>query len=362
MFRLALLSEQGLCSDQTFSKLFVNQQRMQPLPANNLSPHQGDRPPKAPLTIAFAPHVFAEVFVEVFVEKKFTFCHPNLIAGSDNNVHHIYTEDSDAVLVVAIGRGQQRALAEIYRRHGGQAFRLAERLLVDAKRAEDVVQDVFLQLWRDPESFDAERASLRTWLLLKTHGKAVDLIRAEAARRGREDRLLNDRTNDQLDLDREIWDLTVADRVQQALGELPENERQVITLAYFGGRTYTEVAEALGQPEGTVKSRIRKGLTTLRRSLGDLRFDGERNENAGTFDPAALAGLDQRQDHIDPQLLSCSTNSPTSNRTNTTDTTNTTNTTNANGTLDAEGQWSSTANNHHSSAMPGTSQKGEKQS
>jgi RNA polymerase sigma-70 factor, ECF subfamily len=190
-------------------------------------------------------------------------------------VQHLYEEDSDAVLVVAVGRGQQRALAEIYHRHGGQAFRLAERLLVDTKRAEDVVQDVFLQLWRDPESFDAERASLRTWLLLKTHGKAVDNIRADAARRGREERLLNDRTNNETDLDREIWDLTVADRVQQAVGELPEGERQAINLAYFGGHTYTEVAAALGEPEGTVKSRIRKGLTTLRRSLGDLRFDGE---------------------------------------------------------------------------------------
>jgi RNA polymerase sigma-70 factor, ECF subfamily len=247
--------------------------------------------------------------------KKFSFVIRRAQQNRRTLVHHIYTEDSDAVLVVAIGRGQQRALAEIYRRHGGQAFRLAERLLVDAKRAEDVVQDVFLQLWRDPESFDAERASLRTWLLLKTHGKAVDLIRAEAARRGREDRVLNDRTNDQLDLDREIWDLTVADRVQQALGELPENERQVITLAYFGGRTYTEVAEALGQPEGTVKSRIRKGLTTLRRSLGDLRFDGERNENTETSDPLAFVGT--------------------------------------------KDQWSASANNH-SSGIPGTSQKGEK--
>jgi RNA polymerase sigma-70 factor, ECF subfamily len=199
-------------------------------------------------------------------------------------VQHISTEDSDAVLVVAIGRGQQRALAEVYHRHGGQAFRLAERLLIDTKRAEDVVQDVFLHLWRNPESFDAERASLRTWLLLKTHGKAVDTIRAEAARRGREERILNDRTNNEADLDREIWDLTVADRVQQAIGELPEGERQAINLAYFGGHTYTEVAVALGEPEGTIKSRIRKGLTTLRRSLGDLRFDGEHSTPFGAHD------------------------------------------------------------------------------
>jgi RNA polymerase sigma-70 factor, ECF subfamily len=224
-------------------------------------------------------------------------------------VQHLYEEDSDAVLVVAIGRGQQRALAEIYHRHGGQAFRLAERLLVDAKRAEDVVQDVFLQLWRDPESFDAERASLRTWLLLKTHGKAVDHIRAEAARRGREERLLNDRTNNGTDLDREIWDLTVADRVQQAVGELPEGERQAINLAYFGGHTYTEVAAVLGEPEGTVKSRIRKGLTTLRRSLGDLRFDGE-HTNATDWQP----------DATDQQRLDCTTQSRTHQTSGTTGT------------------------------------------
>jgi RNA polymerase sigma-70 factor, ECF subfamily len=216
-------------------------------------------------------------------------------------VQHISTEDSDAVLVVAIGRGNQRALAEVYHRHGGQAFRLAERLLIDTKRAEDVVQDVFLHLWRNPESFDAERASLRTWLLLKTHGKAVDTIRAEAARRGREERLLNDRTNADADLDREIWDLTVADRVQQAIGELPEGERQAINLAYFGGHTYTEVAVALGEPEGTIKSRIRKGLTTLRRSLGDLRFDGEHSSANGSGDADFPAAWDRSNESADPQ-------------------------------------------------------------
>jgi RNA polymerase sigma-70 factor, ECF subfamily len=246
-------------------------------------------------------------------------------------VQHLYEEDSDAVLVVAVGRGQQRALAEIYHRHGGQAFRLAERLLVDTKRAEDVVQDVFLQLWRDPESFDAERASLRTWLLLKTHGKAVDHIRAEAARRSREERLLNDRTNNETDLDREIWDLTVADRVQQAVGELPEGERQAINLAYFGGHTYTEVAAALGEPEGTVKSRIRKGLTTLRRSLGDLRFDGEHTNPLDRSLDAA-----NRQ-----QLRDCTTSS---------------------GRNPMNGQETQHTQTHQTSGTPGTSRQGEKQS
>jgi RNA polymerase sigma-70 factor, ECF subfamily len=261
-------------------------------------------------------------------------------------VQHNYAEDSDAVLVVAIGRGQQRALAEIYHRHGGQAFRLAERLLIDTKRAEDVVQDVFLQLWRDPEAFDAERASLRTWLLLKTHGKAVDTIRADAARRGREERVLNDRTNDDSDLDREIWDLTVADRVQKAIGELPEVERAAINLAYFGGRTYTEVAEALGQPEGTVKSRIRKGLTTLRRSLGDLRFDGEQStesragltERNEVHTPSSLEKLNRGEHRVSPCDSNTLHNQP--------------------------GDQPSPLGipMHHPSGVSGTSQKGEKQS
>ena len=285
-------------------------------------------------------------------------------------MQHLYTEDSDAVLVVAIGRGQQRALAEIYHRHGGQAFRLAERLMVDTKRAEDVVQDVFLQLWRDPESFDAELASLRTWLLLKTHGKAVDTIRAEAARRGREERLLNDRTNNEADLDREIWDLTVADRVQQAIGELPEGERQAINLAYFGGHTYTEVAVALGEPEGTVKSRIRKGLTTLRRSLGDLRFDGENNtaehntagrntagNNTGEHNTKAdpSMGLLQRE-----QLLGCNT-APGSYQTNDYLASGHQNINQTQQSLDNQ-NWSLGTRTHQASGTSGTSQKGDTQS
>jgi RNA polymerase sigma-70 factor, ECF subfamily len=195
-----------------------------------------------------------------------------------------FTESTDAVLVVAIGRCHQPALAEAYRRHGGPAFRLAQRLLTERRRAEDVVQDVFLQLWNEPHRFDPSRGSLRSWLLLKTHSKAVDMLRAENARRLREEKVLNDPTNEMpkgFDLEREVLDLAIAERVQQAMGGLPEQERQAITLAYFGGQTYREVAKALGEPEGTTKSRIRSGLKTLRRSLQDLRSDIDSNNNQG---------------------------------------------------------------------------------
>ena len=173
----------------------------------------------------------------------------------------------DATLVVAIARWNQRALAEAYRRHAGAVLALARRVLADAALAEDVTQEVFLQLWYKPERFDPDRGSLRSYLMALTHGKSVDLVRSETARRQREEREGRLQSPAGPDLDREVWDLAVADRVREAVEALREEERRVIQLAYFGGRTYREVARMLGQPEGTVKTRIRSGLRRMRESL-----------------------------------------------------------------------------------------------
>jgi RNA polymerase sigma-70 factor (ECF subfamily) len=173
----------------------------------------------------------------------------------------------DATLVVAIARWNQRALAEAYRRHAGAVLALARRVLADAALAEDVTQEVFLQLWYKPERFDPDRGSLRSYLMALTHGKSVDLVRSETARRQREEREGRLQPPAGPDLDREVWDLAVADRVREAVEALREEERRVIQLAYFGGRTYREVARMLGQPEGTVKTRIRTGLRRMRESL-----------------------------------------------------------------------------------------------
>src|SRR3954467_10134924 len=100
---------------------------------------------------------------------------------------HELRDASDAALVVAIGRWRQEALAEAYRRHGGAVFALARRLLADATLAEEVVQEVFLRLWTLPDRFDAERGSLRSFLLAQSHGRAVDLLRSESSRRRREE-------------------------------------------------------------------------------------------------------------------------------------------------------------------------------
>jgi len=169
-------------------------------------------------------------------------------------------ETSDAGLVVAISRYNQDALAEAYRRHAGAVFGLAKRLLAEASLAEEVVQEVFLRLWNSPDKFDPGRGSLRSYLLAQCHGRSVDLLRSETSRRRREENDLRRTAEAGYDLEREVWDLTVADHVREAIAKLPEGERQAIRLAYLGGHTYREVAELLDEPEGTVKSRIRSGL------------------------------------------------------------------------------------------------------
>lgn len=188
------------------------------------------------------------------------------------------TDASDAQLVVAVAKADQRALAELYRRHGGATLALAGRLLNDRALAQDVVQEVFLLLWNEPQRFDPDRGALRSWLMMKTHTKAVDAIRSTSSRATRENRDLNDRASERYDLELEVWDLAVADRVKAALGSLSEMERRSIDLAYFGGYSYREVAELLGQPEGTVKSRIRSGLKAMRRHLHDLSHLDHQND------------------------------------------------------------------------------------
>ncbi len=178
-----------------------------------------------------------------------------------------YTDASDAALVVSIGRYQQPALAEAYRRHAGAVFGLAKRLLGDRSRAEEVVQEVFVRLWNEPNRYDPERGSLRSFLLAHTHGRSVDLIRSDVARRRREEREALEQAEGGYDLAREVWDMALAGHVREALEKLQPGERDAIELAYFGGKTYREVADELGEPEGTVKSRIRAGLKRLRVDL-----------------------------------------------------------------------------------------------
>jgi RNA polymerase sigma-70 factor (ECF subfamily) len=175
----------------------------------------------------------------------------------------------DAELARAVVHRDEPALAELYRRHGGTCFALARRVLADRVLAEEIVQEVFVRMWQAPERFDADRGSMRSFLLAQVHGRSVDLLRAETARRGREERDARQTQVVDDDLERAVVELTEGEAVRRALRSLSDGERHAIELAYFGGHTYREVATILDQPEGTVKSRIRSGLLRLRAALID---------------------------------------------------------------------------------------------
>jgi len=183
-------------------------------------------------------------------------------------------EVSDAQLVTSIARYSEIALAEVYRRHGGAVYGLARRVLNNASEAEDVTQEVFLRLWNQPDRFDPGRGTLRSFLLTQSHGRAVDAVRSLNARRLRESGEARRTATADYDMQHEVWDLAVADQVARALGDLPDDERRAIELAYFDGHTYVEVADLLGQPEGTVKSRIRNGMRRMRALLVDAGVQG----------------------------------------------------------------------------------------
>jgi RNA polymerase sigma-70 factor (ECF subfamily) len=178
----------------------------------------------------------------------------------------------DAALVARIRDGDQAALAEVYRRHAGSVYALAVRILRDQFQAEEIVQEVFLRLWERPERFDEVRGSCRAYLLMEAQARTVDRIRAEERRRDREQRAQRDAV-ESYELDVELRDLVIGEQVREALAELSADEREAIELAYFGGRTYKQVALVLHQPEGTIKSRIRAGLTRLRHRLLDHGID-----------------------------------------------------------------------------------------
>ena len=158
------------------------------------------------------------------------------------------------------------ALTEVYDQFASFVYGLALRVIGDARAAEDVSQDVFVGIWQRPEAFDPQRGSLRTWLGTLTHRQAVDYVRREEARRRRAEREAS-RAVTAPDVDEMATALVAAERVRAALDVLPAEQRRAIHLAYFEGKTYRQVAEVLGIPEGTAKSRLRLGLRRIAAAL-----------------------------------------------------------------------------------------------
>ncbi|HET9058358.1 MAG TPA: sigma-70 family RNA polymerase sigma factor [Acidimicrobiales bacterium] len=181
---------------------------------------------------------------------------------------------SDASLAMAVARWQDDALAEIYRRHAGAVYGLARRVLYDSALAEEVTQEVFVRLWKEPERFDPARGALRTFLMSMAHGRAIDILRSETSRRAREERS-RAVAEAGYDIEQEVCQLATAEKVRAVLANLPDNERSAIELAYFGGHSYREVAAIQNEPEGTIKSRVRSGLRRMSRELSSLAQGAE---------------------------------------------------------------------------------------
>ena len=177
------------------------------------------------------------------------------------------SEPSDANLVVAVARFDQGALAELYERHGTPVFALARRLVRSRELAEEVTQEVFMRLWNRPERFDPSRGALRSFLLADTHGRSIDMLRSELARKQREKKEQLMEVRQTADVESQVWSNVASDEVRAAVSALSPAEREAIELAYFNGYTYRQVAEALGEPEGTIKSRIRTGMKRLKGQL-----------------------------------------------------------------------------------------------
>jgi RNA polymerase sigma-70 factor (ECF subfamily) len=172
---------------------------------------------------------------------------------------------SDEALVLLAARSEESALAELYDRYGRSAYGLALRILRDPALAEDAVQEAFLAVWRTASRFVPEKAKASTWILTLAHRRAVDIVRREQRRRAE---TLDRAPEPAVDAaDEDAFLRLQRERVQTTLHQLPDAQREALELAYYGGLSQSELAERLGQPLGTIKSRMFTGLSRMRELL-----------------------------------------------------------------------------------------------
>jgi RNA polymerase sigma-70 factor (ECF subfamily) len=200
--------------------------------------------------------------------NRFDRLEPRTLGGRiSDGVNRQLAHLSDEALVALAARSEQSALAELYDRYGRTAYGLAFRILRDQALAEDAVQEAFLTVWRTASRFVPERGKASTWILTLVHRRAVDVVRREQRRHA-----------DSLDrapepavegVEEDAWLRFQRERVQEALRNLPDAQREALELAYYGGFSQSELAERLGQPLGTIKSRMFTGLSRMRELLGE---------------------------------------------------------------------------------------------
>jgi RNA polymerase sigma factor (sigma-70 family) len=173
---------------------------------------------------------------------------------------------AERLLAQRLCAGDESALADVYERLSAFVFSLALRVIGDRNAAEDVTQDVFVGLWNQPDRFDPSRGTLRAYLGTLTHRRAVDLIRREEARRRRETKTSHEPVASPAVDDLALTGLT-GETLRTAVASLPDAQRRAVELAYFEGHTYRQVADTLGIPEGTAKSRLRLALARIAETM-----------------------------------------------------------------------------------------------
>ncbi len=169
----------------------------------------------------------------------------------------------DTALLTRMGQRDENAMEDLFRRYSGAVYSVALRVLHDSGQAEDVLQEVFLQLWRDPKAFVQQRGSLGGWLVVIARNRAIDLIRRRKPTDSVEDVVLASSVNVAEEAERN----TTMQKVRQVIAGLPQEQQKALELAYFEGLSHTEIASRTGDPLGTVKTRIRQALISLRKAF-----------------------------------------------------------------------------------------------
>jgi len=169
----------------------------------------------------------------------------------------------EAALIERIRSGDETAMADMYDRYSGIVYGVALRVLGNTTAAEDVLQEVFLQLWRNPQVFDANRGKLPAWLAVIARNRAIDHLRKRPPEDDIEDLPISTGVN----LENEAAQRLAIDKIRGVLAQLPQDQRRALEMAFFEGMTHTEIAAKSGEPLGTIKTRIRTGLLVLRKAF-----------------------------------------------------------------------------------------------
>jgi RNA polymerase sigma factor (sigma-70 family) len=189
--------------------------------------------------------------------------------SEEREAHRLPPPDADALLLERIAGGEQDAVAELYDRHSRRAYALALRVTADPTLAEDAVQEAFCAIWRRADSFRHSRGSATSWVLALVHHKSVDVVRREQSRR-RPVRPEELEGPEPVTPEQQVLASDEGQRARLALGRLPSEQQRLLSMLYLDGLTQREVADRLGVPLGTVKSRTHVAMGALRRALASV--------------------------------------------------------------------------------------------